>query len=174
MKGRNMIDWVKSSPDALWESRNHTKLNKRGFEAGMRLNLNEWLGISQPLQSLSLGYMYLQQDREEDELISNYTLNHLRHKFTASLHHRVMKQLTLSWNFRWQERAGSYVLYSDLQPGERVSYTPFSLLDLKANYALSNVDIFMHVNNIFNTTHVDFGNIPQPGFWLSGGIRYQF
>ncbi|NLY25351.1 MAG: TonB-dependent receptor, partial [Bacteroidales bacterium] len=51
---------------------------------------------------------------------------------------------------------------------------PFSLLDLKANYALSNMDIFMQVNNLFNTTHVDFGNIPQPGFWLSGGISYQF
>ena len=174
MKGRNMIDWVKSSPDALWESRNHTQLNKRGFEAGMRLNLNEWLGIHQPLQSLSLGYMYLQQDREDNELISNYTLNHLRRKFTASLHHKVVKQLTLSWNFRWQERAGSYVQYRDLQPGESVNYKPFSLLDLKANYALSNMDIFMQVNNLFNTTHVDFGNIPQPGFWLSGGISYQF
>ena len=174
MKGRNMIDWVKSSPDALWESRNHTHLNKRGFEAGMGLNLSEWLGVAQPLESLSMGYMYLQQDKDENGLISNYALNHLRHKFTASLHHKVMKQLTLSWHFRWQERNGTYIHYVDLKPGERVNYTPFSLLDVKASYMLNNVNIFMHANNLFNTNHVDFGNIPQPGFWLSGGISNQF
>jgi iron complex outermembrane receptor protein len=117
--------------------------------------------------------MFLAQDKEENELISNYALNHLRHKFTASLQHKVMKQLTLSWHFRWQERNGSYIHYVDLKPGERVNYTPFSLLDVKANYMLHNLNIFMHANNLFNTTHVDFGNIPQPGFWLSGGISFQ-
>ena len=170
MKGRNMIDWVKPSPDALWESKNHTKINKRGLEATVALNLNEWFGTNQPFRSLSIGYMYIHQDLKEKELISNYTLNHLRHKITASLHHKVAKHLTLSWHFRWQERAGSYVQYIDLKPGERVNFSPFSLLDLKANYALRDIDIFMHLNNIFNTTHVDFGNIPQPGFWLSGGV----
>ena len=174
MKGTNMIDWVKPTPDALWESKNHTTINKRGFEASMAFNLNEWFGTNQSFSSLSLGYVYIHQDLKENELISNYTLNHLRHKFTASLHHKVAKHLTLSWYFRWQERAGSYVQYTDLQPGERVSYNPFSLLDMKANYGLRNVNIFMNVNNIFNSTHVDFGNIPQPGFWLSGGLNYQF
>ena len=32
-----------------------------------------------------------------------------------------------------------------------------------------NIDLFINANNIFNTKYVDLGNIPQPGFWLSGG-----
>jgi Outer membrane cobalamin receptor protein len=172
MKGRNMIDWVKADPEAMWESRNHTKLNKKGIEASLALNLQEWFGTHQPLTSLSLGYMYIDQNRVEDDLISNYTLNHLRHKFTANLTHDVVKNLTLSWNFRWQERVGSYIQYVDFQPGERVDFTPFALLDVKADYALGHVNIFVSANNIFNTTYVDFGNIPQPGFWLSGGMSY--
>lgn len=173
MKGRNMIDWVKASVEALWESRNHTRINKQGLEADLNLNLASWFGSGQPLQALSVGYMYIDQERVEDELISNYTLNHLRHKFTAALHHKVTKHLTLSWNFRWQDRVGSYIQYVDLNPGERVAYTPFALLDVKANYALPRANLFVNANNIFNTTHVDFGNIPQPGFWLSGGVSVQ-
>ncbi|MCE5179534.1 MAG: TonB-dependent receptor [Porphyromonadaceae bacterium] len=173
MKGRNMIDWVKASPEALWESRNHTRLNKQGLEANLNLNLASWLGSDQPLRKLSIGYMYIDQERLEDELISNYTLNHLRHKVTAALHHEVVKQLTLSWHFRWQQREGTYVQYVDLKPGERVEYTPFALLDVKASYALPRANLFVNANNLFNTVHVDFGNIPQPGFWLSGGVSVQ-
>ena len=113
--------------------------------------------------------MHLHQSRVEDEWISNYALNHLRHKFTAALHHEVVKNLTLSWHLRWQERAGSYVRYVDLQPGERVNFEPFALVDVKADWSLRNYNLFVHANNIFNATHVDFGNIPQPGFWLSAG-----
>ena len=170
MKGLNMIDWVKSSPDALWESTNHTRIHKKGFEANLQFDLMEWLGANQPFTAFKTGYLYLQQERVDDNLISNYTLNHLRHKFTASLHHRLTGKLSLSWQFRWQERAGSYVQYKNGKPGELVGYEPYSILDLKALYRIRSADLFIHANNLFNTTHVDIGNIPQPGFWLSGGF----
>jgi len=170
MKGSNMIDWVKSSPEALWESTNHTRIHKKGFEANMQFDLREWLGANQPFTAFKTGYLYLQQERVDDNLISNYTLNHLRHKFTASLNHRLIGNLSLSWHFRWQERAGSYIQYIDGQPGELVEYKPYSILDLKALYRIRSADLFIHANNLFNTTHVDIGNIPQPGFWLSGGV----
>lgn len=173
-KGRNMIDWVKATPETLWESRNHTKLNTAGIETSLKIDLRELFGNHQPLHSVSMGYMHLQQHRVDDQLISNYTLNYLRNKFTASMQHGVAKNLTLSWHFRWQERAGSYIQYTDLQPGERVNFTPFSLLDAKVNYSLSQVDLFVNINNLFNSTHVDFGNIPQPGFWLTGGAKIKF
>ncbi|MBZ4651456.1 MAG: TonB dependent [Proteiniphilum sp.] len=170
MEGRNMIDWVKSSPEALWESTNHTRIHKKGVETGLQLDLREWLGTNQPFTAFKAGYLYLQQERVDDNLISNYTLNHLRHKFTAALHHQLTGNLSLSWHFRWQERAGSYIRYSDGQPGERVSYLPYSIIDLKAIYQLGQTDLYLDANNLFNNTHVDIGNIPQPGFWLSGGI----
>jgi vitamin B12 transporter len=170
MKGRNMIDWVKTSPEALWESRNHTQLNKKGFEAALNVNLTSWFGEQQPLRSFSAGYMFIDQERVKDELISNYSLNHLRHKVTAELHHTVVKRLTLSWHFRWQQRMGSYVQYVDLKPGEKVEFAPVALFDAKANYELGCTNLFLQANNIFNTTYVDLGNIPQPGFWFTGGV----
>ncbi len=173
MIGKNMIDWVKSDSEALWESTNHTQLNKRGVEASLSFDFNELLDNNLPVQ-LNLGYMYLDQSRVEDDMISNYALNHLRHKFTAGIFHNLTKRLSLSWNFRWQDRNGSYIQYTDLQAGERVNFSPFSILDVKANYNISDLDIFVNANNLFNTTFVDLGNTPQPGFWLSGGVSHKF
>lgn len=172
MQGRNLIDWVKPSEEALWESRNHSKINKRGVETNINMNLKELLGNHLPLHSLSVGYLYLHQNRVNDELISNYTLNHLRHKFTANLQHDVVRNLSMSWNFRWQERTGSYLKYDDLQPAEMTPYEPFALLDIKLNYQLRNINLYANINNVLNTAYLDLGNLPQPGIWIMVGVNY--
>lgn len=170
MNGKNMIDWVKWDTDALWESRNHTRIDTKGIETTLNFDLKKLIGKNQPLNSISLGYMYINKELVESELISNYKLNYLRHKFTAALQHNVVDKLTFSWKFRWQDRMGTYVRYIDLQPGEIVRYNPFGILDAKVEYTLNKIDLFINANNILNAKQVDFGNIPQPGFWLSGGV----
>lgn len=174
MKGRNLIDWVKPSEEALWESRNHSKINKKGVETNLQFNLKELLGQSLPFQSLNLGYLYLDQNLVDDELISNYTLNHLRHKFTANLQHDVVRNLSMTWNFRWQERTGSYLKYVESQPTEVTPYKPFSLLDVKVNYQMHNLNLFANINNVFDTQYLDLGNLPQPGIWVMMGLSYKF
>lgn len=173
MKGRNLIDWVKPSEEALWESRNHSKINKRGVETNLQFNLKELLGKHLLLHSLSIGYLYLDQNMVDDELISNYTLNHLRHKYTASLQHDVVRNLSMSWNFRWQQRTGSYLKYVDLKPGAITPYEPFALLDIKLNYQLhNNINLYASINNVLNTEYLDLGNLPQPGIWMMMGVNY--
>ena len=172
MKGRNLIDWVKPSEEALWESRNHSKVNKRGVETNLQFNIKALLGNHLPFHSLSVGYLYLDQNRVDDELISNYTLNHLRHKFTANLQHDIVRNLSMSWNFRWQERTGSYLKYVDLKPGEITAYEPFALLDIKLNYQLRNINLYANINNVLNTEYLDLGNLPQPGIWGMVGVNY--
>ena len=174
MKGRNLIDWVKPSEEALWESRNHSKVNKKGVETNLQFDLKELLGHKLPFHSLNLGYLYLDQNMVDDELISNYTLNHLRHKFTANLQHDVVRNLSMTWNFRWQERTGSYLKYVEAQPTEITRYKPFSLLDLKVTYQLRNINLYTNINNVFNTEYLDLGNLPQPGIWVMMGLSYKF
>ncbi len=174
MKGRDLIDWVKPSEEALWESRNHSKINKKGVETNLQINLKELLGQTLPFQSLNLGYLYLDQNLVDDALISNYTLNHLRHKFTANLQHDVVRNLSMSWNFRWQERTGSYLKYVDAKPTEITPYKPFSLLDVKINYQMRNLNLFANINNVFDTQYLDLGNLPQPGIWMMMGVSYKF
>lgn len=172
MKGRNMIDWVKPDIESLWESSNHSKIDKIGIEINANLDIEKLVRTNQPFKSVNIGYMHLKQNLIESDYISNYTLNNLRHKLTASLQHTLVNKLVVSWNFRWQDRAGSYIKYNDTQAGERVDYKPFAIADIKISYPFNKWEVYTNVNNIFNTSHLDLGNLPQPGFWLMGGVRY--
>ena len=172
MKGKNIIDWVKENPDDKWESRNHTKINKKGIEAGLKFYLRELFPDLDPATTLQLGYTRLHQNKSSGELISNYTLNYLRDKFTAQLNHPIYKDISAGWNFRWQKRMGEYVKYENLVATTTEPFSPFATLDLQLNWVLKDFKINLTANNIFDKKYIDLGNIPQSGFWLIGGVSY--
>ncbi|MDR1610150.1 MAG: TonB-dependent receptor, partial [Candidatus Symbiothrix sp.] len=165
MKGTSLIDWVKHHPDSLWESRNLTDLDKSGFETNLTLNIAK-IFPKIPDTHLSLGYMFMHQTKEASGLISNYVMDYLKHKFTAGLSHPVYKNLSADWQFRWQDRAGSYTKYkNNLTTGVETPYEPFSILDVKFNWKINRVNLSLNINNLFDTYYFDLGNVPQPGVW---------
>lgn len=174
MKGDNIIDWVKAEEEAKWESRNITELDKKGFEAGARFVLHEMLPAFPAGTVLQAGYTRLHQDKSSANLISNYALNYLRDKVTLKLEHPIVRNVTANWNFRWQKRMGGYVEYVNAVKGAFTSYEPFSTLDLRVNWQLKDFMLHLSANNLYDTKYYDLGNIPQAGFWLTGGIIYTF
>ncbi len=181
-KGDNMIDWIFNTTDSLYHAENRSALSTWGASVDASINVSRWLGGRQPFEQLRFGYQYISQKGDNDNRdnpISAYVSNYLRYKVTLGVEHRVIKNLIFSWNLRYQERAGNYLKYIPATATEKsreviTAYEPFVLLDLKVNYVLGNLNIFVNLNNLLNTTHVDFGNIPQPGFWLTGGVSYLF
>lgn len=169
MKGKNLIDWVKEKPEDLWESRNFTRLNKLGLEFNWVLHFREIVPLLSTTQ-LKVGYTFLYQDKKSGELISNYVLDYLKHKLVIGLVHPLYRNISLDWQFRWQDREGTYTKYKDLKAAYETPYHAFGILDMKLNWQLKQWDIFISVNNLFNTNYIDLGNIPQPGFWLTGGF----
>lgn len=171
--GRNMIDWVKDSPnDEKWRSLNHSKINTKGVEAGVRFNLNYFDNELCKDSYLKIDYSYLDQNIDAESLISLYSLNYLKHKLTFNLNHKIYKGLSAGWYFRFQDRNGSFVQYEDNAPARETAYPAFSLLDLKLNYEIKDLNLYVNLNNIYNTDYYDLGNIPQPGFWFIGGLNY--
>jgi iron complex outermembrane receptor protein len=112
----------------------------------------------------------MNQSKNAGDLISNYVLDYLKHKFTAGLSHPIYKGLSADWQFRWQEREGTYTQYINLKAGTEVEYPAFSILDVKLNWQVKTFNIYLKANNLFNVNYYDLGNIPQPGFWLIGGV----
>ncbi|MDD4514108.1 TonB-dependent receptor [Massilibacteroides sp.] len=172
MKGKNIIDWVKPNVDAKWESRNITKLDKKGIELGARFALHEVIPVLPEQTVLHAGYARLNQDKSSGNLISNYALNYLRDKVTLKLEHPIVKNVTVNWNFRWQKRMGGYTRYDKGIKGEFANYEPFSTLDLRINWQLKEFMLHLSANNLYDTKFYDLGNVPQAGFWLIGGISY--
>jgi iron complex outermembrane receptor protein len=173
--GKNMIDWVKESPeDIKWASWNLTKVNTQGIEAGVRFRLSTFLPFLGKQSSLAMDYTRMHQTSDTKNLISKYTLNYLRDKFTVKFIHQIGNKFSAGWYLRFQKRMGTYEKFVDLEKTGDESFPSFSTLDLKLNYQYKVITFNLSLNNLYNTAYFDLGNIPQPGFWLTGGVSYCF
>lgn len=174
-KEKNLIDWVKLNSDDIWECQNLTQIDNAGFETNVSLLPRELLGNQNFfVRKLELGYSFIHQNKDSKEYISNYALDYLKHKFTAQLDHSIWRGFSASWHLRWQDRAGSYTKYIDLEAAYEEPYDPYCVVDVKVNWSYRDLNIYTELNNLFDVTYYDIGNIPQPGFWFKAGFNYRF
>ncbi|MCQ2188510.1 MAG: TonB-dependent receptor [Paludibacteraceae bacterium] len=174
--GTNMIDWVMYSADDIFHSAAF-ELKNKGFELNAAFLGREVFGEKCPVRKVSFGYAHINQEREDEVEIykSNYALEYLRHKLSASLETRVVKNLNATLSLRYQNRNGSYIKYDEnhKSTGELVDYDPYTLVDLKLSWDAANWSVYAIANNLFNVSYYDLGNIPQPGVWLKAGAKFK-
>ena len=166
---RNTIDWVMDTRDSdpEWQSVNLTRVNTFGQEVSISTDLAHILHL--PSAVLQVGYCHLHQQKQEaDYLQSQYSLEYLRHKVTAQLQAQLTAHLTLALGYRWQDRMGSYTTAS----GESKSYRPYSVVDARMTWNADNYSLYVEGNNLTNHQYVDYGNVPQPGCWITGGLKW--
>lgn len=162
---RNTIDWVMDTRDAeaTWQSVNLTRINNLGFETDVSCQLS--------IVHCQLSYCYLHQQKDEQPYLqSQYSLEYLRHKLTASFGLPLVRSLSLVVKYRFQDRMGTY---TDIN-GQVRPYRPYSLVDARLTWQADAYTLYAEANNLLNHRYVDFGNVPQPGCWLMAGFRYAF
>lgn len=173
--GTDMIDWVMYNPTDVYHSANF-RLDNRGVEANATFRPQEiWKGNF--INSVSVGYVFIDQNRKDDVVIykSNYAMEYLRHKFTAQVNHRIISKLSAAWQFRWQKRMGSYIVYENHKStGRAEAYHPYALLDVKLQWTDKRYDLWVSMNNLTSHRYYDLGNVEQPGFWLMAGAKWKF
>ena len=161
--GRHMIDWIMDTTmgdEAVWQSVNHTKVNSTGFEAKAALSIgnSRWI----------MSYSYIDQDKEQEpNIVSQYALEYLRHKFVANAQLPLWKQLSLGINFRWQDRVGQYTDFD----GVVQDYRPYALVDARLSWQQHKYLVYLEANNLFDKDYVDFGHVEEPGRWLIMGLH---
>ncbi len=187
--GRNMIDWIMDSrqgDEAAWQSVNHTRLNSVGLETSATLSIptvrhpSPYGGDREGLQ-LSISYSYIHQEKDlEPGIVSQYALEYLRHKLVANIHIPLLRQsavlrrcrsqipsrLTLDATLRYQDRAGQYTDFD----GSVNDYRPYALADARLSWQHPAYELYLKANNLLNTSHRDYGLVPQPGRWLIAGL----
>ena len=165
--GRNMIDWIMDTSqgqDAVWQSVNHTKINSLGFETSASIEIPLF---THHYSLFTVSYSYIHQDKEQDaNIVSQYALEYLRHKLVANARLQLSKPLSLSLNFRWQDRVGSYTDFD----GTVCDYEPYALLDTRLTWQQPRWKVYLEANNLFDTRYHDYGLVTQPGRWLIAGI----
>lgn len=162
-KGQNLIDWIKPSEIAKWESQQITTLNTIGLEILLGYTSK---GV---VQNVSLGYAYINSNKESEDYISKYALDYMRNKLVASLTLRITKQLYWSSTATLYDRNGIY----NIVGGIAKNYTPYTLLDSRLTWQVNNIKLYVEANNILNQKYYDFGGIIQPGIWVTAGITVE-
>lgn len=168
---RNMIDWIMdtNAAEPVWESVNYTKTNTVGLQSGLTLRLAGLLPRQTFLESLSVSYAYVNEDKKEREHIQTQSkLEYLRHKLVAQLQTRLCRNVELGISYRFQDRAGTY---TDLNKVTH-PYKPYSLFDVRIAWNKPAYTVYLEANNVFGKSYVDFGNVPQPGLWVIAGTKF--
>ena len=166
-RGTQMIDWVMYAPDDIY----HTAafdLDNVGVQVQGKVIPSELFDCNTWVRSFSAGYTFIHQKKHDAEGVvkSNFAMEYLRHKFAMSLSHRIVSRLSMSWDFRWQDRVGSY-----LSDGKLVGYHPYALLDAKLQWDAPKYQVYVQATNITNHHYYDLAAVPQPGIWVMAGAR---
>lgn len=171
-RGTNLIDWVMRTPDDVYHAANF-QLDNMGVGLTAAVDVRRWLGERQPFTRLTAAYAFIHQHRRDDApyFKSNYAMEYLRHKFTATLSHRIVSLLSASWTLRVTDREGAYLAYEGGQStGKLVPYGAHALLDCKVQWAAPRYRLFVDMQNLTSHRYYDLANVRQPGFLLMAGV----
>ena len=157
------------------------RLDNFGVNVTATADFDRLLGTSQPLRRLRLDFARLWQDRKDDRPFfkSNYALEYLRHKFVATLDHRLFAHLGASWVLRVQDRNGHYMQVD--RTNRPNSSTPHAPALRHARYPrretaldADRYRLFCDLRNVTDSRYFDLGNVEQPGFFVMAGASYTF
>lgn len=167
--GKNLIDWIRESNEEIWKTSNHTKINGTGIQTKISIFPDVLFKKRMPVMFLAFGYHYNTQKKRDQDVISYYTLDYIRHKGTFMMEHRLVKNLSVNWSILYQDRNGTYTGFTNNLPVE-MEYRPFWLAASKIMYNKGIFSANVQVSNLFGNKYFDFGNIVQPGRSVKGTI----
>lgn len=176
-KGTDMIDWVKLTGASVWTTAN-SDIDNYGVSATVGINFQRTYATPY-IYNISLSYCYNHQRRVNEKAtlslvegqgVGSVTyanqLVYLRHKFVATMRHRLFSHLSAQWELIYKDRTG---WFENAQSGLRQSYGSFAQLDLRLQWECPNYQLYAKANNITSHRYYDYANIEQPGAWFTVG-----
>ena len=151
---KNLIDYVKPSPDDLWQAANVRGLVTQGWETEIDWSFDV-LGRG---QKLHLSYTHITDDLEvPTEELSRYVIN--------SFKDRAVGTWTSNWTNKWQHT----VVW---KYGERASGDAFRVVDFAINYRRSSFEFKASIENLLGEEYSETNLIPMPKGAVFVGLRY--
>ena len=169
--GNYTIDWVRSSDTEKWQPMNITSTETYGFDASSKFRLGELNNDNFFINSIVVQYTYIDKITDSGNLSSAYVNDYLKHKFVLGVNHTIYRNFSANWKLRYQQRNGNYMFLDESGNNLLTPYGDYTLLDTRVNWKSKGWMIFADVKNIFDTQYIDYGNILQPGRWISLGVK---
>jgi len=162
----DVIDWVKVSDTAIWESSNITTLTTYGASFSFSYSFYNSMSRYFSLKKINTNYQYVTSEKNNIDYISHYALNYLKHQINLSLVSTLFKHFDWAIIFNYNDRNGTYYNENNI----KTDYKPYEIFNTKLNYSLKNICFFVESQNILNKNYVNFGSVKMPGRIVLVGV----
>jgi iron complex outermembrane receptor protein len=163
--GKGLIDWVRENKTDKWQAQNLTQINTTGMEVNGDFFPEKIWNRNILITKFGINYSYSILNKGDNNILSYYVLDNLKHKLDLELNHKIWKKLKGTWMASYQDRNGMRT--------NTESYQPFWQVNLRLMWKSPSVEIYAMAANLFDTKYYDLGTVEQPGRWISLGFNYQ-
>jgi len=154
---KNLIDYIRpNTTETIYTATNITKVNTQGFEfdAAYNFKLNSFT------QTLAFGYANLDDNiLEQNEELSRYSLNTLKHQYTSRLSTQLFKNIRQNIIYKYAERTTGQT---------------YNVWDASLVIELKQLEFSLTASNIFDADYIESGFTPMPPSNVLFGLRYSF
>ncbi len=158
-QGKNLIDWVRVADTLPWKPLNYRELNTSGIDLEAMLFFPLLAPQWKALKHLRLGYTWMVAGlRDQGDILSRYTLEHLQHQLSATLIYQPANRLRHTLHCRY---------------ADRVSLPAYTVVDTRLSYLSGKVELYLSVNNLLNAEYRESSLVPMPGTWWMVGINWK-
>lgn len=154
---KNLIDYLRpNTTETIYTATNITEVNTKGFEFDTSYNFK----IKDFNQTFGIGYAFLEDDiLDQNEALSRYSLNTLKHHFTTRLSTQLFKNVSQN------------IIYKHAQ---RTTGQSYNVWDASLIATIKQVEFTVTASNIFDADYIETGFTPMPPSNLLVGLRYNF
>jgi iron complex outermembrane receptor protein len=154
---QNLIDYIRPNiTEEIFTATNITEANTKGVEFDTAYDLN-FKGFT---QTIAIGYAYLDDTiLEQNESLSRYSLNTLKHQYTTRLSTQLFKNMRQNIVYKYAER----------NTGQT-----YNVWDASLVYRLKQMELTITASNIFDADYIETGFTPMPPSNVLFGLRYTF
>ncbi len=152
-KSDDLIDYVKANPNDKWSPQNIKNVITTGIEFYSKLILN----INNSLNTINLGYAYINDDYEKD-ILSRYSLNSYRHRLILNFDFKLTKSISNYLSYRYGIR--------EIQDGYNKSVIDYKIMMHKDRWKVT-----LNLNNIFDSKYYETNLVQMPGRNITLGLN---
>lgn len=153
----NLIDYIRPNTGVdVFTATNITEVNTKGLEVDAAYNF-KLKGFN---QTLAVGYAFLDDNiLDQNEDLSRYSLNTLKHQYTTRLSTRFFKNISQNLVYKYAERTTGQT---------------YNVWDASLVAVINEVELTITASNIFDADYIETGFVPMPPSNVLFGLRYNF
>ena len=154
---KNLIDYIRpNTTEEIFTATNIAEVNTKGAE----LDIAYHFTLNDYKQTLAFGYAFLEDDiLEQNEALSRYSLNTLKHHYTTRLSTQLFKNISQNIIYKY---------------AERTTGDTYNVWDASIVMNLKQVELSVTASNIFDADYIESGFSPMPPSNVLFGMRYNF